>query len=406
MTSGGAAAGRARDYHREFESKAAMTENSIAAILAYDGTNRLVYGNRAALQLCGTEDIGKLQASGFPRVKTSGKNPSNPPLATYLSRDGFSEEVILEVKPAKILPCLVSGNQLHDDDGGLDLSYASILDVTEMHAFKARLQEKNLELVAAKEQAELANRAKSEFLANMGHELRTPLNAIIGFSELIKNEIIGPVGNAKYLDYAVDINLSGRHLLDLINVILDLSKVESGMDELHEETVAMPEVIGSVTTLVQNRAENDGIRLELDVPDDLPALRADERKLKQILVNLLTNAIKFTEAGGKVTLKARCRAESGYVVQIADTGIGIASEDIPKALSQFGQVDSDLNRQYEGAGLGLPLTKALVELHGGSLDLESELGEGTTVTARFPAARVVSLPPDRRRRACGDRKVS
>ena len=245
------------------------------------------------------------------------------------------------------------------------------------------------ELLVMKDAAEQANRAKSEFLATMSHELRTPLNAIIGFSEIIKNETYGPVGVAKYLEYTNDIHKSGQHLLSLINDILDLSRIESGTDELYEENIEIPEIVRCALMLVGQRAEHRGIKLELELPDQLPALRADERKLKQILVNLLSNAVKFTDAGGQVTLRAWCRMDSGYVFQIVDTGIGIASKDIPKALSQFGQVDGDLNRQYEGTGLGLPLTKSLVEQHGGALDLQSKVGVGTTVTVRFPAERIV-----------------
>ncbi len=245
------------------------------------------------------------------------------------------------------------------------------------------------DLSVARDQAEIANRAKSEFLAAMSHELRTPLNAVIGFSEIIKNETFGPVGSVKYRDYASDIHDSGQHLLGLINDILDLSKVESGADELHEDKIEIPEIIRSALKLVGQRAQQRGIKLELELSDQLPALRADERKLKQILVNLLSNAIKFTDAGGEVTLRAWCRMDSGYVFQIVDTGIGIAPKDIPKALARFGQVEGDLNRRYEGTGLGLPLTKALVELHGGVLDLQSEFGVGTTVTVRFPAERIV-----------------
>ncbi|MCH9053199.1 MAG: PAS domain S-box protein [Proteobacteria bacterium] len=221
------------------------------------------------------------------------------------------------------------------------------------------------DLLIARDEARAADRAKSEFLASMSHELRTPLNAIIGFSELIKDETFGPVGNVKYREYTNDIHESGQHLLGLINDILDLSKIESGTDELRNETIEVSEIIRSALKLVGQRAEQGGIKLELELADQLPALRADERKLKQILVNLLSNAVKFTDAGGAVTLRAWCRMDSGYVFQIVDTGIGMAPEDIPKALSRFGQVDADLNRQYEGTGLGLPLTKALVEQHGG-----------------------------------------
>ena len=178
-------------------------------------------------------------------------------------------------------------------------------------------------LVDARDQAEAADHAKSEFLAAMSHELRTPLNAVIGFSEVIMSEAFGPVGSAKYRDYAKDINESGQHLLSLINDILDLSKVESGEGELHEDDIEILDVTQSVLVLVKGRAHKGGVVLETDLAEELPMLRADERKLKQILVNLLSNAIKFTEAGGKVGLRAWCQQDSGHVFQIADTGIGI-----------------------------------------------------------------------------------
>ena len=246
------------------------------------------------------------------------------------------------------------------------------------------------DLRVARDDARAADRTKSEFLATMSHELRTPLNAIIGFSEVIMNEVYGPVDNPKYSGYLNNIHASGQHLLGLINDILDLSKIESGKDELHEDEIEIPEIIHSVLKEVRQPAEQGGVKLELELPDQLPALRADERKLKQILVNLLSNTIKLTDAGGKVTLRAWSRMDSGYVFQIVDTGMGIAPEDIPKALSYFGRVDGDLNRQYDGTDLALPLTKALVELHGGTLDLQSEVSVGTTVTVRFPAKRIVT----------------
>ena len=224
---------------------------------------------------------------------------------------------------------------------------------------------------------------------NNGHELRTPLNAIIGFSEIIKQQLLGPVGNARYHEYAGDIHESGLHLLDLINDILDLSKIESGSDQPVEEDVDIARIVASVATLVGGRAETGDVRLELELADELPAIRIDPRKLKQILVNLVVNGIKFTAPGGRVSLKAWFRRQSGFVFQIADTGIGIAPADIPKALTPFGQVDSRPNQKYQGTGLGLPLTKRLVEMQAGSLDLASEVGVGTTVTVRYPTDRMV-----------------
>jgi len=227
--------------------------------------------------------------------------------------------------------------------------------VADLEEAQLRLERQGVDLVRladelkiARDQAEAANRAKSEFLANMSHELRTPLNAIIGFSEIIQSEHFGPGGRVKYRSYAEDINASGQHLLALINDILDLSKVESGTDELHEENIVIPDNTRSAVRLVRQRAQKAGVELKLEFSENLPALYADERKLKQILVNLLTNAIKFSEAGGKVTLRTWCYGKSGYIFQVIDTGIGMAPEDVPKALSQFGQIDGDLNRAHEG----------------------------------------------------------
>jgi PAS domain S-box-containing protein len=277
------------------------------------------------------------------------------------------------------------------------------------HAYEAQgadLVQQIENLSIAHQQLHCANLAQSQFLANVSHELRTPLSAIIGFSEIIKDEIMGPVGNTKYRDYIGDIHESGQHLLGLINDILDLSKIESGKDELHEDKIEIPEIIRSVLKLVGHRAEQGGIKLELELSDQLPALRADKRKLKQILINLLSNAIKFTDAGGRVTLMAWCRGDSGHVFQVIDTGIGMRLEDIPRALAPFEQVDNGLNRKFEGTGLGLPLTKALAELHGGTLDLQSQLGSGTTATVRFPAERIVRSPRDTKAVGAADRKAS
>ena len=274
---------------------------------------------------------------------------------------------------------------IRDGDGEITAVGGIGTDITERKAAEEAI-------LAAMSEAESANRTKTEFLANMSHELRTPLNAIIGFSEIIMKETLGPIGSIKYRDYADDIHESGRHLLALINDILDLSKVDSGTDELHEENIEIAGTANAVVKLVMGLARSGNIKLELDVSDDIPLLYADERKVKQILLNLLSNAIKFTPEDGKVTLKIWSRTESGTVFQVTDTGIGIAFKDIPKAFSPFQQIDSGLNRKHDGTGLGLPLTKALVEMHGGYLDLQSEVGVGTTVTVRFPAQRMVAYP--------------
>ncbi|MEE9210520.1 MAG: PAS domain-containing sensor histidine kinase [Kiloniellales bacterium] len=259
-----------------------------------------------------------------------------------------------------------------------------LYDVTERNAGEQAI-------VTAQEEAVLANRAKSEFLANMSHELRTPLNAIIGFAELIGAECFGPLGDAKYRDYVQDISASGKHLLALINDILDLSKIESGRMELREENIDVTDTVRSCLRFMGERARNGELELAAEIDEaTIPLLRADLRMLKQILFNMLSNAIKFTPPGGKVIIRAWHNRQSGYVIQVEDNGIGMARDDIPKALARFGQIDSALGRKYEGTGLGLSLTKSLAELHGGSLDLQSEVGAGTMVTVRFPAGRLVA----------------
>jgi PAS domain S-box-containing protein len=252
-------------------------------------------------------------------------------------------------------------------------------------------------LLRAKQDAELASRAKSEFLAAVSHELRTPLNAIIGFSEMIKAELFGPVGHSRYRGYVRDINESGQHLLSLINDILDLAKIESGKEELNVEPVIVEDCARSALMLVRQRAASRGVDLFLDLEDGLGILNADTRKLKQIFVNLLTNAIKFTEAGGTITLAARRDRDGDLVLEVRDTGIGMAPEDIPKALSPFGQVKKDPAHAQEGTGLGLPLTQALADQHGGTLTLTSAPGAGTTATVRLPAWRLEDMPTVLRR---------
>ena len=245
------------------------------------------------------------------------------------------------------------------------------------------------------DQADRANQAKSAFLAKMSHELRTPLSAIIGFAEMIEHQAMGPIGNAKYQNYATDIRCSGQHLLGIINDILDLSKVESGKESLNEEVIPVAELLNGVEVLLNGRPREAGISLFFEAADDLPPVHADKRRLTQILVNLLANAIKFTPEGGSVRLRCWASDGSGIVFQVIDDGVGIAREDIPLALSVFGQVDNPEAHKTKGTGLGLPLAKALAELHGGTLDLQSELGKGTTVTLRLPAYRLQppQLPP-------------
>ncbi|BAE51900.1 sensor histidine kinase [Paramagnetospirillum magneticum] len=251
-------------------------------------------------------------------------------------------------------------------------------DVTHRHHAEQRLRE-------ATAMAQAANRTKTDFLAAMSHELRTPLNAILGFSEIIAREMFGPVGD-RYRIYGQDINSAGQHLLAMINDILDISRIEIGAFTLCVEQVNPHELVDSCLRLVTTRAEAAGIRLREDLPETLPSLMIDSRRTKQILINLLGNAVKFTPAGGSVTLRGALQSDGGMAFHVADTGIGMSEADIAIALSPFGQVDTGLDRRFEGAGLGLPLAKSLAELHGGSLEIISTPGEGTTVSVYFPAA--------------------
>ena len=236
----------------------------------------------------------------------------------------------------------------------------------------------------AREQAEFASRAKSEFLANMSHELRTPLNAIIGFSEIINQELFGPIGSARYVEYARDIYDSGTHLLSVINDILDLSKAEAGRLRPVIRDIDLAPTVAACLRVVRERAVTGRVALKSTVAEDLPTFPADQRMVKQILLNLLSNAIKFTPEGGKVEVDAALLDSGKLILSVTDTGIGMRPEDIPIALQPFSQIDSSLSRRYEGTGLGLPLTKSLVELQGGVLELDSEVGKGTTVRVIFP----------------------
>jgi len=259
--------------------------------------------------------------------------------------------------------------------------------IAELEATKCRLEQTSESLKLALDGAASANQAKSAFLAAISHELRTPMNAIIGFSEILTTETFGSLGGARNKEYVKNIHASGVHLLALINDVLDIARIDTDENKLNEEIVELPGVITDSLRMISHRADLAKIRLVQEIDQNVRFVLADERRLKQILINLLGNAVKFTNAG-QITVRG-WKDENGLQISVRDTGIGIAEKDIPVALERFGQVDSRLARKYEGTGLGLPLAKQLVELHGGTLSIDSTVNVGTTVLITLPSNRIV-----------------
>lgn len=289
-------------------------------------------------------------------------------------------------------------------DGGSVVTAADITAIKQKEAERQKATDSLHETIAALEdreealsllarkyevamtRAEAANQAKSEFLANMSHELRTPLNAINGFSEIMAGEMFGPLGDAKYKGYANDILQSGQHLLSLINDILDMAKIEAGKLTLHYETVSLKEIVDDATRLMRGKVQEAGLNLVVDAPD-MPVIEADHRGLKQVLLNLISNAVKFTPEGGDIVVALSREDDERVRVAVTDTGIGIAPEDLARLARPFEQVEGQHSKTTQGTGLGLALTKSLIEMHGGSLHLESEPGRGTTVSFSLPIRR-------------------
>ncbi len=264
-----------------------------------------------------------------------------------------------------------------DDEGQVVALFGIMHDITERVLYEKQLRE-------AKEAAEKAYAAKSQFLANMSHELRTPLNAIIGFSEMMQRQLLGPLGSDRYLDYIAGIRESGEHLLDLISDILDMSKIEAGKYKLELEEINIGKIIRLVTHMMEGRAIESNIKVNLEVEDNI-IMKADRRALMQILLNLVSNAVKFTKAGGSVDI--RTKPYKNYLgIEVVDTGIGISPNKLARIVKPFEQVSSHYTREHQGSGLGLAITKELVELHCGTLQIDSAVGEGTSVVVKLPYA--------------------
>jgi len=369
-----------------------VVEGSAQGIIVRTNTE-VLYANDAFAHMIGFPSVREMQAhteaemaAGRDPHMTAAIHPDDRAIvAEHMRRRLAGEEVVSNYEFRLVR---IDGTVMWVDTRAALVNWdgkpASLSWMSDINHRKAMEQE----LIHSKEQAEFANRTKTEFLANMSHELRTPLNAIIGFAEVIKDEMFGPIGIARYADYAKDIHNSGKHLLDLINDILDLSKLEAGKLELREEEVSLRRTVEECMTLIRNRADKSEVRLATEIEPRIGGLRGDERAIKQVMLNLLSNAVKFTPAGGTVTTRLQ-RVPEGVAISVSDTGIGMSEAEIKVALSVFGQVDSKIARQHRGTGLGLPISKSLIELHGGRLDIASTPGEGTTMTAVFPASRLV-----------------
>ena len=290
--------------------------------------------------------------------------------------------------------------------------YRTLVTTLEFRAEKdtliAELEQAKANSDEARRRAEDASLAKSRFLATMSHELRTPLNAILGFSEVMKEEVLGSLQNQTYRDYAGDIHASGRHLLTLINEILDLSRIEAGRYELSEEALLLGDIVEESRHLLGLRAKSRGLQVSLEIQPGLPKVWADERAMRQVVLNLMSNAIKYTHPGGEIVVRVGWTARGGQYASVGDNGPGIPEAEIPVVLASFGRGSLAIKTAEQGSGLGLPIVKGLIELHGGTLTLTSKLREGTEVVVTLPPSRVVDAlsPIDRSGDAAGRPKAA
>lgn len=344
------------------------------------------------------EQVTGLPASeyiGNSRIAMFGEDAAADPflrqhIADMQARQPFSDFVQWLNRPRGLVCISVSGRPRFDENGAF-LGYIGIgRDVTEDQTQRRRLEEMNAALAEARDQALRASTSKSSFLAHMSHELRTPMNAILGFAEVMKEEILGPM-EQRYRAYAGHIHDSALHLLSLIDDILDLSKIEAGAYELYETQVELGELAQRVMRQLDGTARENGVVLAADIADGLPPLQADRRAVFQICLNLLSNAVKFTPEAGQATIFAHPEPGGGIAFGVRDTGIGMTEAEIERAMQRFGQVHNVMTRDRQGTGLGLPLVQELALLHGGSVTIDSVPGEGTCVTVRFGADRVRSI---------------
>lgn len=363
----------------------AVMEAAADAVVVLDSAGLIHSANRAAAAMFGQApgDLLWQRIDGLvPVLFDPAQDRLSAGLLT-LEAQGVQRYTGVPVIHANGSACPVDVSISVLETSGRRLFIALIRDVSE------RITAQNA-LIDAKERAEAADRAKTAFLAVMSHELRTPLNAVIGFSQLIESRLLGPAPQERIADYAHSIRASGEHLLGLIDQILDISKVESGQLELCEEPVDLAALMSDSINLLALEAQRRGVHVEYQMGPGLPLLWGDPLRLRQVLVNLLSNSIKFTDPGGRVIVGAGVSRRGGAVLSVQDTGIGIPAEDIPRILVPFGQLDQSITRTHGGTGLGLPLSKRLVERHGGFLVIDSQAGAGTSVTVCLPSSRVIS----------------
>lgn len=361
----------------------AIVENAASGIFQVTPDGKYLSVNPALVSILGYEDTEELM-----------QNVQNANAQVYVSqreRQAFlkelemhgymhSYETRVKTKSGDILWINENARAVRDEQMNTLYYEGSISDIT------AR-KETDIALREAKVHSDMANRAKSEFLSNMSHELRTPLNSIIGFSEIIKNEAFGKVQPEAYLEYAADIHESGTKLMRVINEILDISKIEAGERQLNESMVDLNALVMGCIDLISTKIQANDVNVTTEL-NDIPKVIVEQRAIKQVVMNLLSNAVKYTPSGGRITITSDLDHQRRIILSITDTGIGLDEQEIEKALSPFGQLHNDLNRENSGTGLGLTLSKSLTELHGGELELFSQKGIGTTVTVIFPAGRV------------------
>ncbi|MGH6893286.1 MAG: sensor histidine kinase, partial [Dongiaceae bacterium] len=360
---------------------ALILDNVDAAIAVYDSSGTLIRANAGAERLSGYSFAEMLEPATMERIIPADEYSR---VSTILNNRRLAEFPIVNVnhwvhKDGTRRLLRWSNVALADARGGVAMIVCIGFDITEHHQLEVTLTK-------AKNEAEMASRAKSEFLANMSHELRTPLNAILGFAQIIRDRHFGDASE-RYSEYAANINDSGEMLLELISDILEMAKLEAGKLKLAEEIVDLDQVVASCLKMVSARAEDGRIDLTSNPPARAFKLRADQRALKQILLNLLSNALKFTPKGGKVTVTAATEPSGEIRLAVADTGIGIHAAALGRIFQPFFQVDPTATRSRGGTGLGLAITKRLAELHGGTVGIDSTPGIGTTVTVTLPAAR-------------------